>query len=106
MEPGHFVDSGLMRRQESLPAASQDNNVEWDGLFSDQGPLYMNPTEPTSTMPVVLRLRVFKGDITSANVKYFDRADNSFHWIPMSTAKSDVTGRFDFWQGTVPAPNH
>jgi hypothetical protein len=21
-----------------LPAASNDNNVEWDGLFADQGP--------------------------------------------------------------------
>lgn len=27
-----------------LLAASNDNNVEWDGLFSDQGPFYMNPT--------------------------------------------------------------
>lgn len=89
--------------QQSLAAASQDNNVEWDGLFSDQGPLYMNPTEPTGTTAVVLTLRVFKGDITSANIKYFDSADNSFHWIPMSTANRDVTGRFDFWQATVPA---
>ena len=35
---------------------AKDNNVEWDDLFSDQGPLYMNPTEPTSGSPVVLRL--------------------------------------------------
>src|SRR5215472_17982142 len=32
----------------SLLAASNDNNVEWDGLLSDQGPLYMSPTEPTA----------------------------------------------------------
>ena len=76
-----------------LPAASNDNNVEWDGLFSNQGPLYMSPTEPTSTTPVVLTLRVFKGDITSANVKYFDTADSSFHWIPLSWVKNDATGR-------------
>src|SRR4029077_1507577 len=66
-----------------LPAASNDNNVEWDGLFSDQGPLYMNPAEPGSTTPIVLTLRVFKGDITTANVKYFDTADSSFHWIAL-----------------------
>lgn len=89
--------------QQMLPAASQDNNVEWDGLFSDQGPLYMNPTEPSSSTPVLLTLRVFRGDITSAHIKYFDRADESFHWIALSQIKSDVTGRFDFWQGTVPA---
>lgn len=86
-----------------LLAASNDNNVEWDGLFSDQGPFYMNPTEPTSTTPIALTLRVFKGDITTANIKYFDTADSSFHWIAMSRVKSDATGRFDLWQGTVPA---
>src|SRR6185312_1179997 len=62
--------------QQMLLAASHDNNVEWDGLFSDQGPLYMNPTEPSSSTPVVLTLRVFRGDITTANIKYFDTADN------------------------------
>jgi len=71
--------AALCIAQPMLLAASQDNNVEWDGLFSDQGPLYMNPTEPTSSIPVVLTLRVFKGDITSANIKYFDTADHSFH---------------------------
>ena len=86
----------------ALLAASHDNNVEWDGLFSDQGPLYMQPTEPDSATPVVLTLRVFTGDITSANIKYFDTADNSFHWVPMSRTGSDATGRFDFWQGTAP----
>jgi alpha-glucosidase len=63
----------------------------------------MSPTEPSATTPIVLTLRVFSGDITSANVKYFDTADNSFHWIPLAKLKSDGTGRFEFWQGTVPA---
>ena len=48
-----------------LRAASNDNNVEWDGLFADQGPLYMRLTEPTGATPVTLNLRVFKNDITS-----------------------------------------
>lgn len=86
-----------------LPAAGNDNNVEWDGLFSDQGPLYMNPTEPGAATPVIATLRVYQGDITSANIKYFDSADSSIHWIPMTKAKTDATGRFEFWQGTVPA---
>jgi alpha-glucosidase len=89
--------------QHRLPAATNDNNVEWDGLFSDQGPLYMNPTEPAATNPVALTLRVFEGDITTANIKYFDTADHAFHWVALSRVKSDATGRFDFWQGTIPA---
>src|SRR5579859_5645280 len=87
----------------TIHAASNDNNVEWAGVFADQGPLYMNPGEPTSSTPVTLKLRVFKSDITSANIKYFDTADNNFHWVAMAWLKNDVTGTFDFWQGTVPA---
>ncbi|MFL6416253.1 MAG: glycoside hydrolase family 13 protein, partial [Bryobacteraceae bacterium] len=92
---------GVVQRR--LPAATNDNKVEWDGLFSDQGPLYMQPTEPGMARPVVAILRVFKQDITTANIKYFDTADRLFHWIPLSRIKSDATDRFDFWQGTVPA---
>jgi len=77
--------------------------VEGDGLFSDQGPLYMSPTEPTSSTPVILKLRVFEDDITSANIKYWDTADSSFHWVPMVWLKNDPTGIFEIWQGTVPA---
>jgi alpha-glucosidase len=86
-----------------LLAADKDNNIEWDGLFSDQGPLYMSPTEPASNSPVTLKLRVFKNDITSANIKYFDTADNTFHWVLMTFLNNDPTGVFEIWQGTVPA---
>jgi alpha-glucosidase len=92
----------VLAATQPLSAASNDNNVEWDGLFSDQGPLYINPIEPGITTPVVLTLRVFKGDITTANIKYFDTADNSFHWAALTRGSSDATGRFEFWQGTVP----
>lgn len=84
-------------------AASNDNNVEWNGLFHDQGPLYDNYPEPTATQAVTLTFRTFKGDITSANIKYYDSADGQFHWVPMHWVSSDATGVFDFWQGTVPA---
>ncbi|GFP21849.1 alpha-glucosidase [Candidatus Hakubella thermalkaliphila] len=84
-------------------AATNDNNVEWFGLFSDQTALYMSPVEPTATQPVTVRVRTFRGDITSANIKYFDQADGRFHWVPMRWVANDVTGVFDFWQGTIPA---
>ena len=93
----------LLTAPRHLFAATKDNNVERDVLFSDQGPLYMSPTEPTSSTPVTLKLRVFRDDITSANIKYWDTADSSFHWVPMVWLKNDPTGIFDIWQGTVPA---
>jgi len=101
--PAVLMLAALLIGQRCLLAASNDNNVEWDGLFSDQGPLYMSPTEASSTAPVVVTLRVFQSDITSANIKYFDTADNAFHWVAMTKGKTDATGRFEFWQGTVPA---
>jgi alpha-glucosidase len=84
-------------------AASNDNNVEWDGLYSDQTALYMNPTQPGSGNAVTVKLRTFTGDITSANVKYYDTACSCYNWIGMSWAAHDVTGTFDIWQATIPA---
>lgn len=84
-------------------AATNDNNVEWNGLFHDQGPLYDSIAEPSSTDSVTLTFRTFKGDITSANIKYYDTADSAFHWVSMHWASNDPTGTFDYWQGTVPA---
>jgi len=84
-------------------AASNDNIVEWDGLFADQGPLYDSSPEPTCSTPITLDFRTFHNDITSANIKYFDTADNSFHWVPLSFYANDATGTFDIWQGTIPA---
>ena len=85
------------------PPASNDNNVMWDGLFSDQTALYMSPVEPTATQAVTVKLRTFKGDITSANIRYHDEADGLFRWISMVWVANDVTNVFDFWQGTIPA---
>lgn len=84
-------------------AASNDNNVEWVGLFHDQGPVYDSAPEPSSTTSITLKFRVFKGDITSANIKYYDTADNAYHWVPMNWISNDATGRYDYWSGTIPA---
>jgi alpha-glucosidase len=84
-------------------AASNNNNVEWNGLFHDQGPLYDSHVEPTASQSVMLTFRTFKSDITSANIKYYDSGDSQFHWVPMHWASNDATGTFDMWQGTIPA---
>ncbi len=84
-------------------AAGADDNVEWNGLFHDQGPLYASTSEPTCSTAVTVTLRTFRTDLTSANVKYYDSADSSFHFVPMAWVSNDATGRFDRWSGTIPA---
>ena len=84
-------------------AASNNNNVEWSGLFHDQGPLYDSNVEPTASQAVTLTLRTFKSDISSANIKYYDSADGAYHWVAMSWSANDATGNYDYWKGTVPA---
>lgn len=84
-------------------ASSNDNNVEWNGLFHDQGPMFDNHVEPTASQAVTLTLRTFKGDISSANIKYYDNADGAFHWVAMTWSANDATGVYDYWKGTVPA---
>ncbi|MDE2451485.1 MAG: glycoside hydrolase family 13 protein [Gammaproteobacteria bacterium] len=84
-------------------ACANDNNVEWNYLFSDQGPMFDSNPEPTSTTPVTVTLRTCKGDITSANVKYYDTADSLSHWVSMVWVSNDPTGTFDYWSGTIPA---
>lgn len=96
-----FVSSS--RQPAPSHAASNDNNVEWNGLFHDQGPLYDSAIEPTCQTPVMLNFRTFHADVTSVNIRYYDTADNGSHWVPMSFYKDDATGTFDLWRGTIPA---
>jgi alpha-glucosidase len=84
-------------------ACTQDNHIDGQSLFADQGPLFDSSPEPTAATPVTLTLRACRGDISSARIKYYDSADASFHWMPMHWVSADPTGRFDYWQGTVPA---
>src|SRR6185312_14968794 len=84
-------------------ACTKDNHGQGDYLFSDQGTLYDSNPEPTATQSVTLRLRTCAGDITGANIEYYDTGDDSFHSIGMHRVAKDPTGVFDYWQGTVPA---
>ena len=77
--------------------------IDTTSLFSDQGSMFDSDPEPTATQPVTLTLRAKHGNLTSADIKYYDSADGSFHYVPMSISSSDPTGTFDYWQGTIPA---
>lgn len=83
-------------------AASNDNNVEWDGVFHDQGPVYFTPQEPLATDNVYVRVRVFKGDITASKIKYYDSATSQFYYVNMYWKQNDSTGVFDLWEGVIP----
>jgi alpha-glucosidase len=72
-------------------------------LFSDQGSMFDSNPEPTATQSVTVTLRAKHDNITGANIKYYDSADSSFHYVPMSVTSTDSTGTFDYWQGTIPA---
>ena len=82
-------------------ACANDNNVEWVQMFHDQGPMYDNNPEPAASASVTLTLRVCYHDITSANVVYYDAANGSVTWVPMSWVSTDPTSQFDYWQATI-----
>ena len=98
-----LLGSTLLCGADRARACTHDNSVEQNYLFSDQGPLFDSNPQPTAVSPVTLTLRSCKGDITGADIEYFDTADDSFHSIAMRWASSDPTATFEYWRGTVPA---
>lgn len=84
-------------------AASQDGNIEWDGLFHDQGALFASTNEPDAHTPVSLRFRSFKNDLTAVTVKYFDASDHQFHLLSMTKEPAHANSPFEYWIATVPA---
>ncbi len=77
-----------------VPAATNDDDVEWFGVFSHAG--YRTPLHPAKDQPFAVELRVYKGDITAARVRTWDGAE-MFH--PLSWRRND--GAYDIWGGTV-----
>ncbi len=77
--------------------------VQLSALFHDQGPLYDSAPEPTASTPVKVTLQCAAGNLTAANVKYYDSANGSFSLVPMVKSGQDPTGLCDYWQGTIPA---
>ena len=65
--------------------------------------MYDSSPEPAATTPITLTLRTCRGDITVADIEYRGAAGDSLHRIAMHRVSHDLTGRFDYWQGTVPA---
>ena len=87
----------------TTPGVTSPPAIDTMDLFSDQGSMYDSNTQPSAGDPVTVRLRTGQGNVTSVNIKYYDTADDAFHYVPMTIVSTDPTGRFDYWQGTIPA---
>lgn len=81
-----------------LQSASNDNTVEWDGVYSDQS--YRSPVFPAPGQAFAVELRVFRGDITSARVRTYDGAVGfqSMVWV----RNSGSANQYDIWRATIP----
>jgi alpha-glucosidase len=79
------------------------DDIDTAYLFSDQGSMFDSNPEPTATQAVTVTLRAKHGNLTGANLEYYDSADGSSHFVPMRVSSTDPTGAFDYWQGTIPA---
>ena len=96
-----------------LAGHAADNNVEWAGLRHDsRDPLYRSPGGAVvAGTPVVLRLRTFANDVTSAKVRFYSVDLNGQQLVAMTRAASGVScydaalanETCDFWQVILPA---
>jgi alpha-glucosidase len=77
--------------------------IDGSYVFSDQGSMFDSNPEPTASESVTVSLRAKHGNLTRADIEYYDSADGSLHSVPMSVRSTDATGTFDDWQGTIPA---
>ncbi len=103
---------GALCEGPALSAAQNDNNVEWNGVYSDA--TMRQPISPGRGEPFVVDLRVFRGDITGGWVRTWDGTERKFqlYWVrnegPSDIWRADVAGtlsnalyyRFEISDGT------
>ncbi|HPZ09593.1 MAG TPA: glycoside hydrolase family 13 protein, partial [Candidatus Eremiobacteraeota bacterium] len=80
-------------------ASERDNKIDWDGVFSDQTSLFMNPSEPDITQEITLTLRTYKNDLTACRIRYCDIKE---HFVDM-TLKEEGSEIYDYWTGKIPS---
>src|SRR6185503_12178256 len=75
-------------------AAQNDNNIEWDGVYSDE--TFRSPRFPVRGQSFAVDLRVFRGDISAARVRTWDGAEHQFNmfWVRNE-------GIHDIWRANV-----
>ncbi len=84
-------------------AAAGADAINTSELFSDQGTMFDSNQQPSATQPVTVTLRTGHDNVTAVDIKYYDMADEAFHYVPMKKSATDPSGKFDYWRGTIPA---
>ncbi|MDB4720529.1 alpha-amylase family glycosyl hydrolase [Verrucomicrobiales bacterium] len=91
---------GILTFVHKSDAASNDNNVEWNGVFSDQN--LRIPQTPAKEQSFKVELRVLRSDITAARVRTWDGSEKhySMRWV------RNERSIYDIWQATLRAPRN
>lgn len=83
-------------------------------FYHDQGYVFMQPLEPTEDDDVTIRIRVLRGNLTKATLRFTmdvtkekpasasDPGGAVYHEIPMHFEKKDRTGYYDYWTCVIP----
>lgn len=75
-------------------AAQNDNNIEWNGVYSDE--TFRAPRSPARGQSFSVDLRVFRGDLTAVRVRTWDGTERRFNmfWVRNE-------GLHDLWRANV-----
>jgi len=99
-----------------IEAASQDNNVEWNGVYYDSrnsyyrsplGFVYRIGSVTGDVVPpdenVTIRIRVYENDVTAVKLRVWKSYAASEQIFDMTEENAD--GTYEWWKVTIPAPN-
>lgn len=84
-------------------SAGPDNDVEWDGVFSDTTAQFVSPRAFNAGETVTLSLRAKASDLTGATCQVFFSPSGQAT-VPMSVDASASTADFDMWRCAVSVP--
>ena len=91
---------GILALINKSDAANNDNNVEWNGVFSDEN--MRLPQTPAKGQSFKVELRVLRGDITGVRVRTWDGSEKhySMKWV------RNERSIYDIWQATLRTPKN
>ncbi len=84
------------------PAASHDNDVEWDGIFSDTTGNFVSPPEFDAGDTIALSLRAKAGDLTGVTCRLWFSGPDKEQRLPLSLV--GTAGGFDTWTVAFTVP--
>lgn len=105
-----FMMAGVLFGVDFLPEIKADAATIYQDvtdLFHDQGAYFMSNIQPTVGESVTIRLRVVKGNISSANLIYYNVDTSKSTTVAMSKSSVvyDNSGYYEYWEGTFTVPD-